>query len=380
MAFTGNKASLVQLSNDLFLDQSTGRYWRGTSFENAQDAGTSDPRSAPAPAAAPAPTPSPSPAPDWFTANAPPTAAPPPAAASGNLQEALAYIKGKIGRDLTAGEQQEAFARFGGNAQSTFTEAGLAPVVEYFKGKAAPAGPAAPPPTNYGSPTTPPDVYTSNPNAPRYNPLPTPTNLAAPYVAPTFNGPAYVDPAKPAVISQPFVLPTQAELEATPGYESRRLAGQRGIESSAAAQGSVLSGGTLKRLDRYNQDYASNEYNNLVGQKLSERGQNVSEYTGDALRAYQAYNSRYGQFLDSANIGLGARQQNAGEFATAQGTNQATYQNRYGAYQDENARTLGDYQTNVNNRRNFNNDFWAQLRDLYNGGANAANNSYRPPV
>ena len=45
-----------------------------------------------------------------------------------------------------------------------------------------------------------------------------------------------------------------------PSYEFRRKEGMRGVESSAAARGTLLTGGTLRDVLRYNQDYASTEY------------------------------------------------------------------------------------------------------------------------
>lgn len=53
---------------------------------------------------------------------------------------------------------------------------------------------------------------------------------------------------------------TLADFQKDPGYEFRRTEGQRGVEAGAAARGGLLSGGTLKALDRYNQDYASGEF------------------------------------------------------------------------------------------------------------------------
>lgn len=53
---------------------------------------------------------------------------------------------------------------------------------------------------------------------------------------------------------------TLADFNKDPGYEFRRSEGQRGVESSAAARGGILSGGALKALARYNQDAASGEY------------------------------------------------------------------------------------------------------------------------
>lgn len=55
---------------------------------------------------------------------------------------------------------------------------------------------------------------------------------------------------------------TLADFNADPGYQFRQQQGMRGVEASAAARGGLLNGGTLKALDRYNQDYASGEYQN----------------------------------------------------------------------------------------------------------------------
>ena len=49
-----------------------------------------------------------------------------------------------------------------------------------------------------------------------------------------------------------------------PGYQFRRTEGEKSLERNAAARGSVLSGSQLKGIERYNQDYASNEYNNFL--------------------------------------------------------------------------------------------------------------------
>ena len=51
-------------------------------------------------------------------------------------------------------------------------------------------------------------------------------------------------------------------LQTSPGYQFRLAEGLKGIERGAAAKGTLLTGGTLKALTRYGQDYASNEYQN----------------------------------------------------------------------------------------------------------------------
>lgn len=50
----------------------------------------------------------------------------------------------------------------------------------------------------------------------------------------------------------------------SPGYEFRLKEGQRAIEGSAAARGSVLSGAAQKAALRYGQDYATNDYDNFL--------------------------------------------------------------------------------------------------------------------
>lgn len=64
---------------------------------------------------------------------------------------------------------------------------------------------------------------------------------------------------------------TMADFVKDPGYDFRQQQGQRGVEASAAARGGVLSGGALKSLDRYNQDYASGEYQNAYNRSNSDR-------------------------------------------------------------------------------------------------------------
>lgn len=52
------------------------------------------------------------------------------------------------------------------------------------------------------------------------------------------------------------------DFQADPGYQFRMAEGQRGIESSLAAKGGLLSGAALKAASRFNQDSASQEYGN----------------------------------------------------------------------------------------------------------------------
>jgi hypothetical protein len=64
---------------------------------------------------------------------------------------------------------------------------------------------------------------------------------------------------------------TLADFEKDPGYEFRRSEGEKAVEASAAARGVLGSGGTLKGLDRYNQDYASGEFSNAYNRFNNDR-------------------------------------------------------------------------------------------------------------
>jgi hypothetical protein len=52
------------------------------------------------------------------------------------------------------------------------------------------------------------------------------------------------------------------DYEADPGYAFRQSEGMKALERSAAARGGLLSGGTLKGIQRFGQDLASQEYQN----------------------------------------------------------------------------------------------------------------------
>lgn len=121
--------------------------------------------------------------------------------------------------------------------------------------------------------------------------------------------PTFTPPPLPDYLQKPFSLPSASDLQATPGYMARYQQGLDANQRSAAAKGTLLNGGTQKALARYGQDYASNEYNNLVNQDLSQRQQQSSDYLnlayGPAWQQNQSavnqYGSLYGQYLDSVN-------------------------------------------------------------------------------
>ena len=61
------------------------------------------------------------------------------------------------------------------------------------------------------------------------------------------------------------------QFQADPGYGFRLSEGQKALERSAAARGSLLSGGTGKALTRYGQEMGSQEYQNAFNRYQAER-------------------------------------------------------------------------------------------------------------
>jgi hypothetical protein len=64
---------------------------------------------------------------------------------------------------------------------------------------------------------------------------------------------------------------SMADFQQDPGYQFRMAEGAKALERSAAARGGLNSGGTLKALARYGQDFASNEYGNAYNRFNADR-------------------------------------------------------------------------------------------------------------
>lgn len=61
------------------------------------------------------------------------------------------------------------------------------------------------------------------------------------------------------------------QFQADPGYNFRMSEGMKGLERSAAARGGLLSGSTLKGIQRFGQDLASQEFQNAFNRYGVER-------------------------------------------------------------------------------------------------------------
>ncbi len=96
----------------------------------------------------------------------------------------------------------------------------------------------------------------------------------------------------------PFQQP-QLNDTTDPGYHARFNLGKEGMEASAAARGTLLTGGFQKDLAQFAQDYASSEYDKIYGRRLGEYNNAYGIYRNNA-------NDQYNRLSQYANTGYNA--------------------------------------------------------------------------
>ena len=96
-----------------------------------------------------------------------------------------------------------------------------------------------------------------------------------------------------------------------PGYAFRLGEGTQALERSAAARGQLFSGATGKALQRYGQDYASNEFMNAFNRlgSIAQSGQGATSAIGGAG---QNYGNQATQTIQNAGAAMATGQRNAG--------------------------------------------------------------------
>ena len=100
---------------------------------------------------------------------------------------------------------------------------------------------------------------------------------------------------------QPFQAPTGLDFTNDPGYQARMALGEQAIQNSAAAQGDLYGGNTLKALTDYGQTFGSNEYGNVYNRALN-------NYLTNAQNFYTGQNNQYQRLSGTAGMGLNAAQ------------------------------------------------------------------------
>lgn len=133
-----------------------------------------------------------------------------------------------------------------------------------------------------------------------------PENWAWPsYQAPDYLDPGAFDPGPgfdpgPAFNYREFVAPTGESMLNEPGFQFRMDQGRKALESSAAGRGVLRSGGTLKDILGYGQNFASQEYGNVFNRA-------TQEYDRNRENAFQGWQSAYGGRRDAFDRNYGQR-------------------------------------------------------------------------
>lgn len=144
-------------------------------------------------------------------------------------------------------------------------------------------------------------------NSPLLNPWTTPFNFT-----PFQSGPAFQQPTGGLNTDAQgnFVMPNDVTEQNDPGYKFRMQQGQQAIERSAAAKGTLLTGGTLKDLTDYQQGTASQEYGNVYQRALTDWQNNYNSALTNYQTKYNAglsdwttnYNAANQQYQQAYNI------------------------------------------------------------------------------
>jgi hypothetical protein len=104
---------------------------------------------------------------------------------------------------------------------------------------------------------------------------------------------------------------TQADFVEDPGYQFRMAEGQKALERSAAARGSLQGGATMKALARYGQDFASNEYQNVYNRFNADRDRrfgrlsSIAGFGANAMGQLVNAGGSYGNAVSQNQIGMG---------------------------------------------------------------------------
>lgn len=156
---------------------------------------------------------------------------------------------------------------------------------------------------------------------------------------------------------------TLADFQQDPGYQFRQQQGMRGIEDSAAARGGLLNGGTLKALDRYNQDYASGEFSNAYNRFNNDNTQRFNRLSSIAGTGQTATR-------DVANLGASNAQQIGGNTLQAGNARASGYVGQANAI-NGGLQNLGNWYQQQ--------QYMQQQQQWYGGGGGYISN-YRGPV
>jgi len=157
-----------------------------------------------------------------------------------------------------------------------------------------------------------------------------------------------------------FAAPTAEDMTQDPSYQIRLKEGLDAAQKSAAARGTLMTGGTLKELTQYGQDQASKEYAAIYGRNFNTWGANaalgqdayktnLSKAQSEYQSAREAYDKAYEQAKQTYGINADQyMQQYAANVAKKKTEYDAAVQARdtaYGQASDTWGKNRGAYDT-----------------------------------
>jgi hypothetical protein len=167
-----------------------------------------------------------------------------------------------------------------------------------------------------------------------------------------------------------FQAPTGESMLLDPSYQFRLSEGQRALDASAAARGTLRTGGHLKDTVGYGQQFASQEYGNIYDRASQQYGVN----RGNALQNYLTNEGTRASTYDR-NLGLAQS-----TYGTNEANRQGTWQNNYGVAKDiygiNAAGRLGTYNTNRQNAQDAYQSQYRTAGDLYGSQYQTAQDKY----
>jgi hypothetical protein len=83
-----------------------------------------------------------------------------------------------------------------------------------------------------------------------------------------------------------FQAPTMQQAQNEPGYQFQLQEGERALQNSAAASGSLLSGGSLKGMQLFGQQSAQGDYQNVYNRALQEYQQRYNIFSNNQSNQY----------------------------------------------------------------------------------------------
>lgn len=122
---------------------------------------------------------------------------------------------------------------------------------------------------------------------------------------PSYNAPNAIDPGLfdpgPAFSYKDFTAPTAGDVLKDPSFQFRLDQGRKALEASAAGKGILRSGGSMKDLLGYGQQFASQEYGNVYNRAMQEYGLNRNNAFDAWNSGYMGRKDAYGFSADRAN-------------------------------------------------------------------------------